>query len=249
MRVLAFGIAVLATFPLASCATVQPKMANSDAMVLSQNRPQKDIDRDADRKPIETLKFSGIGKGQHIVEYTPGSGYFSRLISNAIGKDGSLSVGTPQLFIDKFGKGIIPSIGNETGHENVKGFAIDDQTTILPQNIDVFFTAQNYHDIRIYLSPGTTERMNKAVFDALKPGGVYLIIDHSAKAGSGEQAVKDLHRIDPAIVIKEVEAAGFKLQSQSKILQNPADDLSLNVFDPKIRGKTDQFIMKFVKPK
>jgi predicted methyltransferase len=118
-----------------------------------------------------------------------------------------------------------------------------------PEKVDLIFTAQNYHD---YLDPfmGPTDPMvlNKAVLAALKPGGIYLIVDHVAQAGSGARDTNTLHRIDPVLVKQQVQAAGFQFVGESKLLANPADDHSLKVFDKSIRGKTDQFIFKFKKP-
>jgi predicted methyltransferase len=90
--------------------------------------------------------------------------------------------------------------------------------------------------------------LNKAVFQILKPGGTYMIIDHMAVAGSGMRDTGTLHRIDPAIVRSQVEAAGFRFAGESKVLNNPADPLDIKVFDPAIRGHTSQFAFKFVKP-
>jgi predicted methyltransferase len=90
---------------------------------------------------------------------------------------------------------------------------------------------------------------NRAVFKALKPGGVFLVVDHTAEAGSGMRDTDTLHRIDPAIVKKQVTDAGFVYEGESKVLRNPADDLKKGVFDKAIRGHTDQFIYKFRKPK
>ena len=90
--------------------------------------------------------------------------------------------------------------------------------------------------------------LNKAIYDALKPGGIYLVLDHAAAAGSGLRDTETLHRIDPAAVKKEVLAAGFVLDGESDVLHNPQDDHTAKVFDPAIRGKTDKFIFRFRKP-
>lgn len=118
------------------------------------------------------------------------------------------------------------------------------------KNVDVVWTSQNYHDLHIksFIDADATA-YNRVVFKMLKPGGHYIIIDHVAPAGSDAAAMDKLHRIDPALVKKEVEAAGFVLEEESKVLENSKDDHTLNVFDPAIRGKTDQFAYRFVKPK
>jgi predicted methyltransferase len=119
----------------------------------------------------------------------------------------------------------------------------------LPSGLDVVFIRQNYHDLYDkFMGPADVAAFNKAVFAALKPGGVYVVLDHAAMAGSGIAATDTLHRIDPARVKSDVLAAGFKLDAESSILANPADDHTKSVFDPSIRNHTDQFLFKFKKP-
>jgi predicted methyltransferase len=112
------------------------------------------------------------------------------------------------------------------------------------------FTSQNYHDYNDkFMAPATIDSLNKQVFAALKPGGTWVIVDHVADAGSGLRDTDSLHRIDPAIVRKQVEAAGFVYVGESKVLRNPKDAHKVTVFDKSIRRYTDQFAYKFRKPK
>jgi predicted methyltransferase len=117
-----------------------------------------------------------------------------------------------------------------------------------PVPLDLVFTGQNYHDLHNIPSLSVAA-FNKSVFDSLKPGGLFVVLDHSAQAGSGAKDTNTLHRIDADTVKTEVTAAGFEFVASSDILANPADPRTANVFDPSIRGKTDQFILKFRKPK
>jgi predicted methyltransferase len=119
-----------------------------------------------------------------------------------------------------------------------------------PTPVDVVFTAQNYHDYpNDFMGPTDPAVLNKAVYDMLKPGGLYIVIDHVAEAGSGMRDTETLHRIDPALVRQQVEAAGFEYRAESDVLRNEAnDDHTLKVFDPGVRGHTDQFVLKFRKP-
>jgi len=118
-----------------------------------------------------------------------------------------------------------------------------------PELLDVVWTAQNYHDLKDdFFKPADTTMVNKAVFQALKPGGLYIVLDHAAEKGSGLRDTNTLHRIDEAVVKSEVEAAGFEFVAESKALRNPADPKTANVFDKSIRGTTDQFVYKFRKP-
>jgi predicted methyltransferase len=120
----------------------------------------------------------------------------------------------------------------------------------LPRKLDLFWISQNYHDLHnTYFGPVDIPAFNKAVFDALKPGGSYVVLDHTAASGAPADVTQTLHRIDPATVRREVEAAGFVFDSESVILANPADPRSIKVFDKSIQGHTDQFILKFRKPR
>jgi len=126
----------------------------------------------------------------------------------------------------------------------------DPVASALPSGLDAVFIRQNYHDLYDkFMGPADVPAFNKAVFAALKPGGVYVVLDHAAVAGSGISATETLHRIDPARVKADVLAAGFKLDAESSILANAGDDHTKIVFDPSIRGHTDQFLYRFKKPK
>jgi len=119
-----------------------------------------------------------------------------------------------------------------------------------PEPLDVVWTSQNYHDLHNdFAKPADLGIVNKAVFDALRPGGFYIVLDHAAESGSGLRDTEKLHRIDEAVVKKEVEAAGFRLAGESNVLRNPEDTRTKLVFDDTIRHKTDQFILIFRKPK
>jgi predicted methyltransferase len=121
-------------------------------------------------------------------------------------------------------------------------------TLTAPEPADIVFTAQNYHDVHNVPNIDIAA-FNMSVFDALKPGGVFVVVDHAAASGSGGRDTSTLHRIDPAAVKSEVQAAGFEFAGESKVLANAQDDHAAKVFDPAIRGKTDQFIFKFRKPR
>jgi predicted methyltransferase len=121
---------------------------------------------------------------------------------------------------------------------------------VAPEKLDIVWTSQNYHDLHdSFFGPADIPAVNKAIYNALKPGGIFIVLDHDAAPGSGLRDTETLHRIDEASVKKEVEAAGFKLVGESKALRNPADSHIAKVFDPSIRGHTDQFILKFRKPR
>jgi predicted methyltransferase len=218
------------------------------ADVPATGRPADDIGRDADRKPAEMLAFAGVKPGQTVIDFMPGRGYFTRIFANAVGPQGQVWAVTPQLQLDRFKDRPRPApVSGEPGRSNVHE-SIGDASLNVPVKADVAWTSQNYHDIRIWGGAEATASLNKAVFDALKPGGVYVVLDHAATAGLDDASMSKQHRIDEAIVKKEVQAAGFMLDGESQALRNPADPHTANVFDPSIRGKTDQFILRFKKP-
>ena len=240
------GLALAALAGLAAAAVP----ANLTAALADKRRPEADVKRDAARKPAEMLAFAGVKPGQTVVDFMMGSGYFTRILSAAVGPKGKVygyqcsefikfraAYGTEQAAVVADYKDVVP----------IAQPLSDPQ---LPQNVDLVLTVQNYHDLHLKaFAPDTAASINKAVFKALKPGGVYLIADHAAAAGAPITVADSLHRIDPAIVRQEVEAAGFKLAAEDdKLLGNPDDPHTENVFRG-IRGHTDQFVMKFVKPK
>ncbi len=222
------------------------------AAINNSTRPASDIERDAARKPAAMLAFAKIKSGQTVVDMLPGGGYFTRLFAQAVGPKGKVIALVPDVYAaanPKMGTGI-QALAAEPGYSNVEAAIRNLLQVGAPGTIDRVFTAQNYHDLRsAKLPPQTGEAVNKAVFAALKPGGMYIIIDHSAAVGSGLRDVDTLHRIDAATLKAEVVSVGFKFTGESKRLALKTDDRTKSVFDPAIRGKTDQFVYRFEKSK
>jgi predicted methyltransferase len=220
--------------------------AEISAAVADPGRPAADKDRDANRKPAETLAFAGAKSGQQVVDFLPGGGYFTRIFSKVVGPKGHVTALSPMGTPEKYTVAA-KAIAADANYSNVT--AVSEKVADLPAgSVDLFFTAQNYHDLH-NIPNADVAAMDKAVFAALKPGGVFLVVDHAAPAGTGFQDTNTLHRIDEAAVKTEVESAGFKLAGESDILKNPNDPHTATVFDPSIKGKTDQFVLKFEKPK
>ena len=220
--------------------------AGISAAVADAGRPAEDKERDANRKPAETIAFAGIKKGDHVAELLPGGGYFTRIFSKVVGDKGVVYALVPPPRPN----GPDPAAAANAiaaADKNVKVATLG-QDKLAPEPVDVVWTSQNYHDLHNRPNADLAA-FNKNVFDALKPGGTYLVLDHAAEAGSGTRDTSTLHRIDPEVVKTEVTAAGFKLEGSSDVLKNPQDPHTANVRDPSIRGKTDQFILKFRKPK
>ncbi len=219
------------------------------AAVADTRRPQGDRDRDAARHPAETLAFAQIEPGDRVADIFPGEGYWTRMFAVAVGDEGRVY---PTIRPDPAaGQYETPVLAVAAQYPNATMARTPYDALAFPEPLDVVFTAQNYHDMPITeYNLGDRAQMNATAFAALKPGGIYVVIDHSAVDGTpvatGGDAV--LHRIDQATVRREVEAAGFVFDGESEVLRNPADNRTTNVFDPAIRGRTDQFMMRFRKP-
>ena len=223
------------------------------AAIADASRPTTDTTRDANRKPAKTLAFIDAKPGDKIADYAAGQGYFSRLFADVVGPKGHVYASVPSSLF-KY-PNIVKGIGDiETyavTHPNVSitfGSALD--AARYPETLDIFWIAQNYHDLHDkFMGPVDMAAFNAAVFASLKPGGRYIVLDHVAAKGSPPDVTDTLHRIEPSTVRAEVEAAGFKFVRESGILANPADPHTADPFDPSIQGKTDQFLFEFRKPR
>ena len=237
------SIAFLAAAALAALApSVAPAQAVPPAIaaaVADPGRPALDRYRDDRRKPAETVAFAGVRPGMTIAELIPGNGYYTRILSKAVGPTGriyTLPFTEPRASFSR-------ALAADAAYGNITLVAGSPMSLGLPQPVDMVWTSQNYHDVR-----QGRAALNKAVFDALKPGGIYFVIDHSAVAGAGDEALLSLHRIDEAVVKREVLAAGFVLEAESPLLRNLADDRTKMVFERDVNRHTDQFVLKFRKP-
>jgi predicted methyltransferase len=205
----------------------------------------EDAKNDGRRKGAELAAFSGAKAGDRVLELIPGGGYFTRVFSKVVGPKGRVYAVWPMEYDESSDK--VKAIAAEYG--NVDLLAQPAAKLTAPQPVDVVFTSQNYHDYPDkFMGPTDLKLLNAAVFAALKPGGLYIIVDHSAEAGSGLRDTETLHRIDEATVKQQVVAAGFEYVGDTDVLRNRSDDRKTNVFNPAIRGRTDQFVYKFRKP-
>ena len=241
--------AVVAALALAASAAAAAVPAEIASAVADPSRPKDDVAADAIREPAATLAFAGVRPGMTVVELFPGGGYFTRMLSDVVGAKGHV------LGVENAGwKGAVKADQDMLAGGGLKNVALDvepfGQLKLPPRGADLFWITQNYHDLKI-AKYGQVDlaAFNRQVFDALKPGGVYFILDHEAPAGVTTAQIAELHRIEKATVIREVTAAGFRLAGEGKFLNRPADDHSKSIFDPAIRGKTDQYALKFVKPR
>jgi predicted methyltransferase len=250
-RVLAISLLASATVG-GYCASAAGIPSNIASAVANSERPDADKQRDANRKPAQTLQFAGIKSGEQIAELLPGGGYFTRIFSGAVGPKGHVYALVPAR--PSTAPATVPdlaarakAIASDPHFSNVSLVVAPFDKLSAPAPVDLVWTSLNYHDLHNF--PGVDlAAFNKMVFDSLKPGGLYVVLDHAAAAGSGARDTSTLHRIDPATVKSEVLAAGFVFVSSSDLLKQADDDHTAPVSDAAIRGKTDQFILKFRKP-
>jgi predicted methyltransferase len=222
--------------------------SNIAAAVANPNRPSKDTDRDAARKPAEVLAFAGVKSGQTVIELIPGGGYFTRILSGAVGPRGHVTEETP-LRGGQDMSAASNGVAADPHFANVSEVALTPDAIAKAGPADLVWTSQNYHDLHLTVLKLDVVGLDKQIYAALKPGGTFFIEDHAATPGTGISTTDAEHRIDEDYLKKEVESVGFKLAGESDALRNPADDHSLKVFDAAIRGHTDQMLLIFRKPK
>jgi predicted methyltransferase len=220
------------------------------AALADASRPAADKARDAERKSAEVTAFSAIKAGDKVADIWPGGGYYTRIFSALTGPAGHVYMFIPTEAANRRAQIVDGAKALAAGYKNVSVVVQKTSEFAAPEKLDVVFNSQFYHDMYIpdYGGPDIA-KTNKAVFDSLKPGGLYIVIDHAAPNGSGVRDVNTAHRIDEAAAKQALLAAGFQLVEESQMLRNPADKRDLNVFNPEIRGKTDQFVLKFRKPR
>ena len=246
-------LALLLALPASQAALASDAPVAIRDAIADKSRPEADTQRDTERKPAETQAFAGVQPRATVIELIPGGGYYTRLLSKVVGPKGHLyalvPAPRPDTAPDAPDRSLpVKAIAAASGYDNVSVLVQPIKALQLPPRADLVWTSDNYHDVKNV--PGIDMlAFNKSVFDALKPGGLYLVIDHAAAADAPADVTDTLHRIRVETVKEEVLAAGFVLAGESEALHNTNDGHDLKVFDPAIRGKTDQFVLKFVKPK
>ena len=204
-------------------------------------------------KLSELIQFAHVRAGSTIIDVYPGDGDWTRLFSDVVGPEGRVFSFVPAEVAhfknDPVGK--MQTLATEPGRENVEAVSAD--LVAMPevtQNADVLWLHLFYHDLHTALAQAkgaTAAQFNRVVYEQLKPGGYYVIVDHAAAVGLGTSVAQSLHRIEPAAVREEVEAAGFVLDAESSLLAKSDDPHSIKVFDPSIKGETDRFAYRFLK--
>jgi predicted methyltransferase len=205
-------------------------------------------------KQSELIQFARVDAGSTVIDVYPGNGDWTRVFADVVGPEGRVYSFVPAevAHFKNDPVGLMRTLAKEPGRENVDAVSADlVALTEVTQPADVLWLRLFYHDLHTALfqnKGATADAFNRAVYERLKPGGRYVIVDHTAAAGSGTSDTQSLHRIDPVSVREEVEAAGFVLDAESRLLANKDDPHSIKVFDPSIKGKTDRFAYRFVKP-
>jgi predicted methyltransferase len=236
--------------------SVAPMVLSADAppaviaaAVADAARPEADRVRDADRKPAELTALAGIKAGSKIAEMWPGGGYFTRIFSKTVGPTGVVYAlapsAPPNAPAGRDPSAAIRALAADANYSNVKVSSLDPAVP-LPEAVDVVWTSLNYHDMHSR-PDGYITAINKAALNALKPGGIYVVIDHAAQKGSGTRDAK-LHRIDEDLVKQEMLSVGFESAGDSSLLRH-ADDGHDKPAHEVARGKTDQFVLLFRKPR
>lgn len=205
-------------------------------------------------KTSELIRFARVDAGCTVIDVYPGDGDWTRLFSDTVGPGGRVYGFVPTEIADVKDDQVdrMRTLAREPGRENIKAVSADLVTMPeVTQPADVVWLHLFYHDLHtklIQARGATAAGFNRAVYERLKPGGFFVIVDHADAPGAGTSDVQTLHRIDPASVREEVEAAGFVLDAESTVLANKDDQHTLKVFDPLIKGDTDRFAYRFVKP-
>jgi predicted methyltransferase len=213
------------------------------------NRNKEDIAQDSARKPAEVIEFAGVKAGDKVLDLLGGGGYYSELLSRVVGEKGEVVLQIPQAYLKYVGKELDMRLADNR-LANVSKLLSESSDLKLGENrFDNVFLVLGYHDM-FFTEDGWDFRADiviPQVIKSLKAGGKLLIIDHNTGSGRGIEDTKTLHRIEKSFTVSDLEKRGFKLLKESALLENKTDDHSLIVFDPKVRRKTDRFMLLFEK--
>jgi predicted methyltransferase len=244
----------LSLIHIAVCAAEAENASAIPVSIASKDRPKEDIEQDAWRKPDVVLEYLGVKPGMRALDYLAAAGYYSELISRIVGLKGGVIVYNNPRYANFVGDKLPQRFANNRlPNAQVVTLPTKD-LKLVPNSLDVVLFVQSYHDLYWHpkedLEPfGDPIKITTDLFRALKPGGVVVVLDHSAKAGEKPKNTADIfHRIDPQVVKDDFVRAGFVFDSESKALRQPDDTLTKSVFDPAVRHKTDQFMFRFRKP-
>lgn len=249
IRSLTLAILLAATAGPLAAQTPAPAPIDYSAALADTARPATDRERDAVRKPAKLLEFAQIAPGEQVGDYVMGGGYVTRLLAAAVGPAGRVFAFQPTEFIAFKKQYGADQTAGDAAYANVDAVAGPFAAPAFPVPLDTIITVQNFHDLYLKSFPtGTGDKASAALFAALKPGGTLVVVDHSAADGTGTTLSDSLHRVDKAAVVATLTKAGFTLDAESDLYKHAEDPRTANVFDAAIRGKTDQFALRFRKP-
>lgn len=244
------GAILALTALLAGCATQAPSLTADqlNAMLAAPDRSEADKANDPRRKARELFTFIDARPGMHAMDVNAGAGYTAEMLARMVGATGRVIAHNTAQFMENTNKGRFEARVKAYGGKNLSLSVQSYETLLSPDAakgaLDLVTFMFNYHDLG-WLGADRA-RLNRAVFDALKPGGYYVVADHSGRPGTGIGESKSLHRIEEAFLRREVEAAGFKLVAEGNFLRNPADPRDKPVAKP--AQPNDEFVLKFQKP-
>jgi predicted methyltransferase len=236
--------------PAHSAAIASPDFA---AAVAAPGRPADMVKLDTVRHPAEVLAFEGLKRGDMVLDLFAGGGYYTEIMARAVGPMGGVLAWNPANFVNDKSRAAFAALKERAPNTGI--FVTPANALSLPPNaFDFVMIHLNYHDFYWESAKYGFPRVDPqavlaAVYQAVKPGGIVAVIDHVGPAGDTRALVDKLHRIDPAVIRADFDRAGFKLEAESDLLRNPADDHSKLVFDPSIRGVTDRVVYRFRKPR
>jgi predicted methyltransferase len=246
-------ILAAAAAALLAAAPARHHAAPADPLRAALADPGRAAQRGADarRHPLELVALAEIRPGQKVLDLIPGDGYWTRIFSKMVGPRGRVYAVWPEAY-GKLAMGNVAQLRAMSASRDYANVVTQIQPSVAltaPEPLDVVWTSQNYHDYNdpFMGSPGSAS-LARAAWRMLKPGGLFIVIDHAAAPGRGVRDTDSLHRIERATVVRQAIEAGFRLAGESNVLRNPADPLTIKVFDPSIRGRTSQFALKFRKP-
>ena len=239
------GIAVrtaAAFFCIAMLAGAPAHAQDYTAIVASPDRSDADRNNDKKRKPEQILAFTGVKTGMKVMDLVSSAGYSAELLARSVGPNGTVYAVNSKETAERVKDRFEPRIGKMKSLVSVVREYAD---PVPPEvsNVDLVTIYFSYHDL-VHMGVDRAA-MNKKVFAALKPGGFFVVADHSAKAGDGLNVTKSLHRIEESALRQEVEAAGFKLVAEGDFLRNPEDKRDTNVNQSQVPN--DEFVLKFQK--
>jgi predicted methyltransferase len=239
---LVLGISMLAISAIAAT----PKKWTTDSLskaLAIESRPQADKDRDANRKPAELMTYYGVKPGMTVLDVFAAGGYLTEVLSITVGEKGKVYMQNPKFFAGRFPQRLadnrLPNVVAADGD-------LPNPEVIKANSVDFAITAMNFHDVYNRSGAQAGEGFLKGVFDTLKPGGVFAVIDHVGVEGNDNAK---LHRVPKQAALDAAKAVGFVLEGEANILANPQDDHTMAIRDSAVNGKTDQFVLKFKKPK